>query len=85
MRFIVSLIAVTLAALGVASTPIQSDPVKDLWRARVDFNAGLLKALDHKSNGQNVVVSPFGIHSALSAVLAGANGDTFKQLWNGLG
>jgi len=97
MRFIVSLIATFfIAASGATSIPVDDQnrempsyqdetALSDIWRARVSFNNKLLSALDKKANGQNTVVSPFGLHSALSAVLAGAEGQTFTQLWNALG
>jgi len=85
MRFIVPLVASLLAVAGISATPIDKNvhsggAFSDIRRARAHFNARLLKSLDHMANDHNVVVSPFGLHSALSAVLAGAQGKTYDQL-----
>mgnify|MGYP002652491300 CR=1 FL=1 len=85
MRFIIPLIATIVAACGVSANPINDDPWTQLWRARANFQNNLVPALDHLSGFKNVVVSPFGLHSALSSVLAGAQGETYKQLWTALG
>ena len=85
MRFIIPLIATIAAVCGASAEPNNDTPYANIWRARVNFNAGLISALDHLSGQKNVVVSPFGLHSALSSVLAGAQGETYKQLWTALG
>ena len=87
MRFIVPLICSILAMTGVSSSPVREeiDIYQEIHRARVQFNAHFLTSMNNKSNGKNQIVSAFGIHSALSAVLAGAKGETFNQLWGALG
>ena len=74
-----------MAVYGVSAEPKNDTPYANIWRARVNFNAGLIRALDHLSGEKNVVLSPFGLHSALSSVMAGAEGETYKQLWTALG
>src|SRR6218665_3899231 len=86
MRFVIPLICSIATICGAASLPVESKDLKsEMWRARLEFSSNLLGALDHKGSDHNVVVSTFGLHSALSAVLAGAEGETYSQLWKALG
>ena len=85
MRFIIPLIATIVAVCGAPAEPNNDTPYANMWRARANFQNKLIPALDHLAEGKNVVLSPFGLHSALSSVLAGAEGETYKQLWTALG
>ena len=85
MRFILSFLTSILAVSTVQSASVRTDYSQEIQDARSLFNSQLLTYLDHQSNGKNILVSSFGLHSVLSSVLAGAEARTFEQLWNGLG
>lgn len=87
MRFVLSFVFTILATCGaLPAAPAVPDYYGEILEARTMFNSEILPFLDHSNNdGKNVLVSLYGLHSALSAALAGAEGKTYKQLWNALG